>query len=193
MRLHGPVSGPRRFHVSPAGTRGRRAEADHRGTGSARRVHTGDPPGERSPFPVRAHGFNTMRLDRSAEPPPGRERAAWVPGAIDGGGGGIRTPDAFRHAGFQNRCIQPLCHASARTGPAAGDRIGPLSLRTGTPRARPQEGQPQERQPQELAAARTASDTWIGQRARRARAMASEGRASTVAWGSPSRATSRRA
>ena len=29
-----------------------------------------------------------------------------------GGGAGIRTLDASRHAGFQDRCIQPLCHPS---------------------------------------------------------------------------------
>ncbi len=25
---------------------------------------------------------------------------------------GIRTPDTFQYAGFQDRCIQPLCHSS---------------------------------------------------------------------------------
>ena len=29
-----------------------------------------------------------------------------------GGGGGIRTHGALRHAGFQDRCIRPLCHPS---------------------------------------------------------------------------------
>ena len=28
------------------------------------------------------------------------------------GSGGIRTPGALRHAGFQDRCIRPLCHTS---------------------------------------------------------------------------------
>ena len=30
-----------------------------------------------------------------------------------GGGGEIRTLGALRHAGFQDRCIRPLCHPSA--------------------------------------------------------------------------------
>ncbi len=30
----------------------------------------------------------------------------------DGGGGGIRTHETFRPAGFQDQCIQPLCHPS---------------------------------------------------------------------------------
>ena len=34
-----------------------------------------------------------------------------------GGSGEIRTHDALRHAGFQDRCIQPLCHASANMMP----------------------------------------------------------------------------
>ena len=29
-----------------------------------------------------------------------------------GGGSGIRTPDTFQYAGFQDRCIQPLCQTS---------------------------------------------------------------------------------
>ena len=29
-----------------------------------------------------------------------------------GGSGEIRTHEPFRAAGFQDRCIQPLCHAS---------------------------------------------------------------------------------
>ena len=29
------------------------------------------------------------------------------------GEGGIRTPGTLRHAGFQDRCIRPLCHFSA--------------------------------------------------------------------------------
>ena len=28
------------------------------------------------------------------------------------GGGGIRTPGTLRYAGFQDQCIQPLCHPS---------------------------------------------------------------------------------
>ncbi len=28
------------------------------------------------------------------------------------GGGGIRTLEGFHLAGFQDRCIQPLCHPS---------------------------------------------------------------------------------
>jgi hypothetical protein len=32
-----------------------------------------------------------------------------------GGGGEIRTLGALRHAGFQDRCIQPLCHPSEKT------------------------------------------------------------------------------
>ena len=28
------------------------------------------------------------------------------------GGGGIRTPGTSRYAGFQDRCIRPLCHSS---------------------------------------------------------------------------------
>ena len=28
------------------------------------------------------------------------------------GEGGIRTPGTLRHAGFQDRCIRPLCHLS---------------------------------------------------------------------------------
>ncbi len=31
---------------------------------------------------------------------------------LDGGGGEIRTHEAFRPAGFQDRCNQPLCHPS---------------------------------------------------------------------------------
>lgn len=31
---------------------------------------------------------------------------------IAGGGRGIRTPEALRLAGFQDQCIQPLCHPS---------------------------------------------------------------------------------
>ena len=30
------------------------------------------------------------------------------------GGGGIRTPGTLRYVGFQDRCIQPLCHPSGR-------------------------------------------------------------------------------
>ena len=30
-----------------------------------------------------------------------------------GGSGEIRTHDGFPHAGFQDRCIQPLCHRPA--------------------------------------------------------------------------------
>ncbi len=30
-----------------------------------------------------------------------------------GGSGEIRTHDGFPHAGFQDRCIRPLCHFSA--------------------------------------------------------------------------------
>ena len=30
----------------------------------------------------------------------------------DGGGGGIRTRETLRPVGFQDRCIQPLCHPS---------------------------------------------------------------------------------
>ena len=32
---------------------------------------------------------------------------------VNGGGRGIRTPDELPHAGFQDQCIQPLCHSSA--------------------------------------------------------------------------------
>ena len=34
-------------------------------------------------------------------------------GGLCGGGGEIRTLGALRHAGFQDRCIRPLCHPSA--------------------------------------------------------------------------------
>ncbi len=46
-----------------------------------------------------------------------------------GGGGGIRTPGGFRHNGFQDRRIRPLCHPSAH-----GVRLinrGSLSPRSG--------------------------------------------------------------
>lgn len=32
-----------------------------------------------------------------------------------GGKGGIRTPGALQHAGFQDRCIRPLYHLSIAT------------------------------------------------------------------------------
>ena len=43
---------------------------------------------------------------------------SWLPGRMGdpmhevGGGGGIRTHGTLRHAGFQDRCIRPLCHPS---------------------------------------------------------------------------------
>ena len=40
-----------------------------------------------------------------------------------GGGGRIRTPGSLRHAGFQNQCIRPLCHASVGLR-LAGERPG---------------------------------------------------------------------
>ena len=33
---------------------------------------------------------------------------------VFGGSGEIRTHGGFPHAGFQDRCIQPLCHPSER-------------------------------------------------------------------------------
>ena len=33
-------------------------------------------------------------------------------GPKNSGRGGIRTPGTLRHAGFQDRCIRPLCHPS---------------------------------------------------------------------------------
>ncbi len=39
------------------------------------------------------------------------------------GGGRIRTPDTLRYAGFRNRCIQPLCHASVYSLCSNGGRL----------------------------------------------------------------------
>ena len=35
-----------------------------------------------------------------------------IDGPGSGRGGGIRTHGDLRHAGFQDRCIRPLCHPS---------------------------------------------------------------------------------
>ena len=45
----------------------------------------------------------------------------------NGGGERIRTPEGLRPGGFQNRCIQPLCHASARGGKSSGESRGVAS------------------------------------------------------------------
>ena len=39
---------------------------------------------------------------------------------LDGGEGGIRTPEPLRANGFQDRRIQPLCHLSALKKTGAG-------------------------------------------------------------------------
>lgn len=35
--------------------------------------------------------------------------------SLEGGEGEIRTPEPLRAAGFQDRCIRPLCHLSGRS------------------------------------------------------------------------------
>ncbi len=78
----------------------------------------------------------------SATPCPARPMR--VPAApcgtgVDGGGGRIRTLGDLRHAGFQNRCIRPLCHASSvprpypRPGPIATGRRGDAAVGDGRP------------------------------------------------------------
>jgi len=57
-----------------------------------------------------------------------REPTRW--GSHDGGGSGIRTHETLRPAGFQDRCIQPLCHPSATCG--APVQPTPSCLRKGT-------------------------------------------------------------
>ena len=55
-----------------------------------------------------AKGFSAHALSARAKP---RHT-----GLGSGRGGGIRTHGTFRYAGFQDRCIRPLCHPSAIDG-----------------------------------------------------------------------------
>ena len=58
---------------------------------------------------------------RSMEERPGRKGFGTAP---HGGGGGIRTLETLRPAGFQDQCIQPLCH------PSAGAHAGEYSVQS---------------------------------------------------------------
>lgn len=66
--------------------------------------------------PSRFEGSQLQGVGQSVgQKPPGNKKAAEISGlfVILGGGTGIRTLDRLlTYAGFQDRCIQPLCHPS---------------------------------------------------------------------------------
>ena len=110
-----PLGGDRDSEAEVAAATGTGGEADR---------HVAPLPPGLPPTPVLSSRFQSSPVT-SGEKSTGRSDWAELPEegsnqpleTQEGGGGGrIRTPGDLRHAGFQNRCIRPLCHASVSAG-----------------------------------------------------------------------------
>lgn len=68
----------------------------------------------RAVLPATSLAGRPDRPDSGTSPYAGLQHTGQTPAISNGGRRGIRTPGGFHLDGFQDRCIRPLCHPSAR-------------------------------------------------------------------------------